>query len=272
MKRLIVLAASIVAMQMMTGCVSTYLNDETVGADGKTTKEVTFYRGGVVTSTQFDTAEVNYQGVVAKVGGYSNKGDAELVKEISAGVVGGFIAYSTGGLGAVPSGVEAALKAYKAKASATNATDAACDPVTDATCEPSAGASGSSSAITPAKAQTARKPIIKTVQGSSADVAAGKVAVVILGNRKGCGLCRALWKPTFESDVEKALPTVDVVDADLTDNPKLYSKYLPSEKFVYPYAIVFDTAGKRVGAFTARGVDAASFAAKVSEICTSCKP
>ena len=82
-------------MMCMTGCLSTYLNDKTAGADGRTTKEVTFYRGGFVTSTTMDSAEVNYNGVTAKLGNYTNKGDAEMGDVITAGIIGGILAYGT---------------------------------------------------------------------------------------------------------------------------------------------------------------------------------
>jgi hypothetical protein len=38
----------LLSLVLSAGCISTYLNDETIGADGKVTKEVTFYRGGFV--------------------------------------------------------------------------------------------------------------------------------------------------------------------------------------------------------------------------------
>lgn len=122
--------ATLIMAVATTGCISTYLNDQTEGPDGKTTKEVTFYRGGLATATQFDSAEVNYQGVKAKIGGYTQKADSELVKELSVGVVGGLVAYSTGGLGAVPAGVESALKAFRAKSANTNEADAVSAPAT----------------------------------------------------------------------------------------------------------------------------------------------
>jgi len=234
------------ALAMCSGCLSTYLNDTTAGADGKTIKEVTFYRGGLVTSTTMDSAEVNYNGVTAKLGNYSSKGDAEMGDVITSGIIGGILAYGTGGTSAVGSGVLAGIvNARKAKASQQ------------------AGAATNVVSVATAEAVPAAK-------GTEADVADGKYAVAVIGNRKGCPLCRALWAPGFEADVENALPEADVVDADLTDNPALYKKYSSAEVSVYPYAIVFGKDGKRIGAFIARGVDAAGFAAKVAEICPEC--
>lgn len=256
MKRLTVLAAIIMAVSMTGGCAFRLLNSDvttettTVPTNGipvtvTVQNEVTALSGTMLVNAEVDKADVKWGDVQIGVGGVSSKGDVATVKVISEAAVIGAIAYLTGGSGAVAPAVTKVLKGPESKT------------VTD-------------SVLSAFKSTSPAEEIKDT----SKDVAPGKYGIVVLGNRKGCPLCRALWQPAFEADVEKALPDADVVDADMTDNPKLYSKYFPSESFVYPYAIVFDAAGKRVGAFTARGVDAAGFAAKVSEICKSgtCKP
>jgi hypothetical protein len=89
--------AALCAALLLSGCISTYLNDETSGADGKVTKEVTFYRGGFVTATAFDNAEVNYQGVTAKIGNYSNKGDTDMAMAVAKGIAYVGSVYFSGG-------------------------------------------------------------------------------------------------------------------------------------------------------------------------------
>ena len=245
MRGLLVIAAAS-AMMCATGCISTYLNDKTKGVDGKTAKEVTFYRGGLVTATKFDTAEINYQGVTAKIGNYSNKGDAEMGDVITAGIIGGILAYGTGGTSAVGSGVLAGITKAR-KAQAVTQTDMTTD-------EPEA----SPGEATPVP------------QVAASDVAAGKTAVVVIGDRSKCGLCRALWQPAFEESVEASMPQVDVIDADLIDGPALYAKYRPKESFTYPLAQVYGADGRLLGSFSARGMDAGQFKAKVVEICPGC--
>jgi hypothetical protein len=233
-------------MLCMTGCLSTYLNDKTAGADGKTSKEVTFYRGGFVTSTTMDSAEVNYNGVTAKLGNYSNKGDAEMGDVITAGIIGGILAYGTGGTSAVGSGVLAGIsKARKAQAVA----------------QPD---------VTAAEPEASPGEATPVPQVAASDVAAGKTAVVVIGDRAKCGLCRALWQPGFEESVEKAMPQVDVIDADLRDAPSLYNKYRPKESFTYPLAQVYGADGRLLGSFGARGMNVEQFTAKVVEICPGC--
>jgi hypothetical protein len=233
-------------MLCMTGCLSTYLNDKTAGADGKTSKEVTFYRGGFVTSTTMDSAEVNYNGVTAKLGNYSSKGDAEMGDVITAGIIGGILAYGTGGTSAVGSGVLAGITKAR-KEQAVTQTDVT-------TAEPEAS---------PGEATPPR-------QVPATDVVAGKNAVVVIGDRAKCGLCRALWQPGFEESVEKAMPQVDVIDADLRDAPALYGKYRPKGSFSYPLAQVYGADGKMIGSFVARGMNVEQFKAKVVEICHGC--
>lgn len=238
--------AAAAVMTCMTGCLSTYLNDKTAGADGRTTKEVTFYRGGLITSTTMDTAEVNYNGVTAKLGNYSNKGDAEMGEVITAGIIGGILAYGTGGTSAVGSGVLAGIsKARKAQAATQ-------PDVTEAGPESSPGAA-------------APGP-----KAAASDAAPGKYAVVVIGDRAKCGLCRALWRPGFEESVETAMPQADVVDADLGDAPALYGKYRPEGSFLYPLAQVYGPDGKLLGSFVARGMDVEQFKAKVAGICPAC--
>ena len=241
---LVITAAS--AMMCTTGCLSTYLNDKTAGTDGKTSKEVTFYRGGFVTSTTMDSAEVNYNGVTAKLGNYSNKGDAEMGDVITAGIIGGITAYGTGGASAVGSGVISGIEKFK-KAKATNQVD-----------EIEAAPAESPGKDSPA-------PHV-----SAADVVAGKTAVVVIGDRAKCGLCRALWQPGFEESVEKAMPQVDVIDADLRDGTALYDKYRPKGSFSYPLAQVYGADGRLLGSFVARGMNVEQFKAKVAEICPEC--
>ena len=233
-------------MLCMTGCLSTYLNDKTAGADGKTSKEVTFYRGGFVTSTTMDSAEVNYNGVTAKLGNYSNKGDAEMGDVITAGIIGGILAYGTGGTSAVGSGVLAGITKAR-KAQAVTQPDVT-------TAEPE----GSPGEATP------------TPTVSASDAAPGKTAVVVIGDRSTCGLCRALWQPGFEAAVESSMPQVDVVDADLIDGTALYSKYRPKGSFLYPLAQVYGADGKMIGSFVARVMNVEQFKAKVAEICPDC--
>jgi len=242
-----IMAVSAAAVMLcMTGCLSTYLNDKTSGADGKTSKEVTFYRGGLITSTTMDSAEVNYNGVKAKLGNYSNKGDAEMGDVITAGIIGGILAYGTGGTSAVGSGVLAGItKARKAQGA----------PQPDVTAAEPEGPPG----------EAVPAPTV-----SAADVAPGKIAVVVIGDRAKCGLCRALWQPGFEATVESRLPSVDVIDADLRDGPGLYSKYRPKGSFGYPFAQVFGLDGKLIGSFEARGMNVEQFTAKIAEICPDC--
>ena len=79
-------------------------------------------------------------------------------------------------------------------------------------------------------------------------------------------------KPGFEKEIEAALPNADVIDADMTDAPALYKKYYPTEKWVYPYCIVFTPSGERIGAFTARGAQRDNFISEVEKLCPGCKP
>ena len=134
MKKLIVLAACLMAVAMIgSGCTSTgIVHKEYV--NGEMVKKVSIYRGSLATVTDASGLKIDYQGVTAELDSYSNKGDADLIREISAGVVGGIIAYSTGGASSVQSGVAAALKALKAKtapasnpASGSNASPACSD-------------------------------------------------------------------------------------------------------------------------------------------------
>ena len=238
--------AAAAVMICMTGCLSTYLNDKTAGADGKTTKEVTFYRGGFVTSTTMDSAEVNYNGVKAKLGNYSSKGDAEMGDVITAGIIGGILAYGTGGTSAVGSGVLAGISKAR-KAQAVTQTD-----------------------VTTAEPEGPPGEAVPAPTVSAADVAPGKIAVVVIGDRSKCGLCRALWQPGFEATVESRLLSVDVIDADLRDGPGLYSKYRPKGSFGYPFTQVFGLDGKLIGSFEARGMNVEQFTAKIAEICPDC--
>jgi len=234
------------ALVMCSGCLSTYLNDTTAGVDGKTIKEVTFYRGGLVTSTTMDSAEVNYNGVTAKLGNYSSKGDAEMGDVITSGIIGGILAYGTGGTSAVGSGVLAGIvNARKAKASQQ------------------AGAATNDLAVATGEA-------LPVPQVAASDATPGKHAVVVIGDRSTCGLCRALWQPGFEESVETAMPQVDVVDADLIDGTALYNKYRPKGSFLYPLAQVYGADGKMIGSFVARGMDVEQFTAKVAEVCPDC--
>jgi hypothetical protein len=115
MKRLCVMAAA-AAFIVCTGCQSTGIIHKEYNEKGELTKKVAVYRGSVATITETSGLKVDYQGVKAELDVYSNKGDVELVNAISAGVIGGMIAYGTGGASAVPAGVAAALSAARKKA------------------------------------------------------------------------------------------------------------------------------------------------------------
>ena len=255
MKQLIVLAFSIATIQMMTGCSNMGIDDTTkttttIAMGVPTTvveHNVSFDKWGLLVNTAFDQADLQYGPAKLKVGGYSNTGDTATTKTITDGIMTVGLAYLSGGASMAAPAAAKMISGLSASATPEVAAEAA---------EP--------------KVEPTKETVVKV--NTSPDVASGKYGIVVIGNRKGCPLCRSLWKPTFEADVEKSLPEGDVIDADLTDNPALYKKYLPAEQFVYPYCIIFDAQGKRVGAFTARGVDTAGFIAKVSELCPECAP
>lgn len=98
----------------------------------------------------------------------------------------------------------------------------------------------------------------------------GRAAVAVLGNRETCWHCQALWRPGFEAAAEALLPGCDVVDADKAAAPELYARYRPKAGFSYPLARVFGADGRPRGEFSARGLTAAAFAARVLALCPEC--
>lgn len=244
---------------LFTGCSMMGIDDTTVTTTSVIKEvpttvvkhDVSFDKWSLLMNASFDQAELNYGPAHLKVGGYANTGDTETARVIADGIIGGITAYFTAGASSVAKGVVKGM-------AASSAIDAKDTPVEAEVSEP-------------VEAATPGKPVIDKID-TAKDVAPGKYAVVVLGNRKGCPLCRALWEPGFEAKVEAALPEADVIDADLTDSPALYRKYFPTEKWVYPYVIVFDKQGKRIGAFTARGDAKANFIGEVEKICPDCRP
>jgi len=115
MKRLFITAAA-AAFVCLTGCQSTGIIHKEYNPEGELTKKVVVYRGSVATVTETKGLKINYQGVEAELDVYSNKGDAEMIAQVSSMVIAGMIAYGTGGASAVPAGVAAALSAAKKKA------------------------------------------------------------------------------------------------------------------------------------------------------------
>ena len=225
--------------------------------------DVTFLRWSLLASSEVNQADVKWGNVQIAIGRLSTTGDTATTKVITDGIVAGVIAYATGGAGAVAPAVAKLVPASQVKP----VTHAVLDAVKAADAAPSSQA-------TVTEDVESRPPPVSVVSkvDTAKDVTTGKYAIVVLGNRKGCPLCRALWKPGFEAEVEKALPGADVIDADMTEQPKLYRKYFPTEKWVYPYVIVFTPSGERIGAFTARGEQAKNFIAEVEKLCPGCKP
>lgn len=224
--------------------------------------DVSVWRGKVLAEETLDGMNMEYGPVKLGLGAYSLKGDAATTKVLTDGVVAGIMAYFTGGASAVVPAVAKIVPADKVQPVS--------DAVLKAVKDPSATAPVPEPAVEEDESAPPPVPIVSKVEPK--DVAAGKYAVVVLGNRKSCPLCRALWKPGFEADVEKSLPNADVIDADMTDAPALYKKYYPTEKWVYPYVIVFTPSGERIGAFTARGAARDNFVGEVEKLCPGCKP
>lgn len=216
--------------------------------------DVSVWRGKVLADETLDGMNLEYGQVKLGLGAYALKGDAAMGNTIANGIIGGITAYYTAGASSVAKGVVKGM-------SAGAVTDAVTEAIKE---EPEAPAEPVDSApvVSPEDAK----------KDTAQDVAPGKYAVVVLGNRKGCPLCRRLWTDTFEKDVEDALPAVDVIDADLTESPKLYAKYFAKDCKAYPYCVIFDASGNRVGAFLARNMDTKGFAAAVEANCVGCKP
>jgi hypothetical protein len=249
------------AIMLMTGCtfdmLSSSVEEKAATVPTVVENDVTFLRWSLLASSEVNKAEVKWGDVNIAIGGLSTTGDTATTKVLTDGLVAGIIAYATGGAGAVVPAVAKLVPASQVK------------PVTEAVLvavkDPSAKTETAAQPAALEDVESAPPPVPVVAKVATAnDVAAGKYAVVVLGNRKGCPLCRALWKPGFEAEVEKALPGADVIDADMTENPKLYR--------VYPYVIVFTPSGERIGAFTARGALRDNFIAEVEKLCPGCKP
>lgn len=136
MKRLFVTAAA-AAFVCLTGCQSTGIVHKEYSPAGELTKKVAIYRGSVATITETSGLKIDYQGVKAELDIYSNKGDAEMIAQVSSMVIGGLLAYGSGGTTAVPAGVAAALSQYRKKAAAsTNAAPADCGTPGGPDCAP----------------------------------------------------------------------------------------------------------------------------------------
>ena len=257
---------------LMTGCtfdlLSSSVEDKSLNVPNNTVNpasenDVLFIRWSLLASSAVNNANVKWGDVQIALGSLSTTGDTATTKVLTDGVVAGLAAYFTGGASAVAPAVAKIVPADKVK----SVTEAVLKTVKD----PSV-----SSSVEPAVTEDVESgpPPVSVVEkvDTAKDVAAGKYGIIVLGNRKGCPLCRALWKPGFEAEVEKALPGADVIDADMTEQPKLYRKYFPTEKWGYPYVIVFTPSGERIGAFTARGEAAKNFISEVEKLCPGCKP
>lgn len=100
----------------------------------------------------------------------------------------------------------------------------------------------------------------------------------VWGNRKSCSLCRTLDVIVKSAEFKALMKDggVTVVDADLTDAPKVYAtakaKYALGGE--YPQIVVTDAKGKMLGKFTARSryvtMTAKGVAAKIKGYCTDC--
>lgn len=262
MKRLLTLAVAM-GIGLVTGCSVMDIDDVTTTTtrvvknvpETVTEHKVEFGKASLLMNSAFDQASLDYGPAKLRIGGYSNVGDTATTRTIADGIVGGITAYFTAGASSVAKGVVKGM-------SASSVADTVREELETPTEAPE------TPLILPTEdSAPPPKPI-----DISPDVQKGKNGIVILGNRRGCPLCRALWKGTFESDVESALLNADVVDADLGDNPKLYSKYFTKEVTLYPWALIFDTNGKQIGSFAVRNMSTVQFVEKVEAICPACKP
>ena len=97
----------------------------------------------------------------------------------------------------------------------------------------------------------------------------GSPLIAVIGNRssgtvKNCGLCDKFWSWFNPAELSSNLCGVTVIDADMTDNPEAYKKYLPTGRIQFPYVTVYDGTGKLVGQFVGRGYNQETFEAKIA--------
>lgn len=105
-----------IALCMTSGCVSTYWEEDKtlVPTEFGTTNEVYSVHVGQKAfwiKSDISNLRIPYRGETISLGGYSTKGDAELMAEVSKLVVYGLSAYAS--MGSVPA-IEAVLEAFKA--------------------------------------------------------------------------------------------------------------------------------------------------------------
>ena len=245
-------AALCMALVITTGCtfdmLKSRVKEDAVAVPTNTvttiTKNyVTFVRWSLLASSAVNNAKVKWGDVAIAMGNLSTTGDTATTKVLTDGIVAGLVAYATGGASAVAPAVAKLVPADQVE-SVTDAVMATVEP-TAASTVAKARKPRTPAVVPAAGPESAPAPVPIVAKVEPAAGTAGKYLVVVLGNRKGCPLCRGLWKPGFEAEIEKTLLNADVIDADMTDAPKLYKKYYPTEKWVYPYVIVFTPSGER---------------------------
>jgi hypothetical protein len=257
MKRLVTTMTSV--CMLLTGCSTWRVNDDTImttttkkGSPETIVKKhtVSVWKGSMLMNSSVDNADLTYGPVRLKMGGVIVAGDTATTRAIADGIIGGITAYFTSGASSVVKGVYKGMTSGSLDASTSDAGGGCCE------------VSGSSTSMAPASEEQKKE--------TTADVQAGKFAVIVLGNRNGCSLCKGLWTSSFEMDVERALPAVDVIDADYTETRKLYDKYRPKGAFTYPWVVIYNPSGDLEASFSARGVDTQGFIEKVSAECKRC--
>ena len=93
--------------------------------------------------------------------------------------------------------------------------------------------------------------------------------IVIIGNRESCSLCRGLWSQIDVASLSAATCDSNIVDADATDNPSVYSAKRPRTGFSYPYIRVY-LDGNIVDEFSARGMSQSDIASRSSKVIGEC--
>jgi hypothetical protein len=114
MKRVMVCVLMMLCL-FNTGCVMTGAKGEAYDVDKKVTTEIGFWRASLFTVTAFEDAEFDYGNVKLKLTKYKNKGDVEMMSEVSELVIFCLATYSSFGSFPTTLAIIEAFKSGKAQ-------------------------------------------------------------------------------------------------------------------------------------------------------------
>lgn len=109
MKKMIKLFC-ILLLCLFIGCRGTLYFDKSYDPSGNITHKAGFYTGNLLSTTTFDNASVDYNGVKFTLNNFKSKGDVEMMESISKMVI--YVIAAYGSMGAYPTTL-AIIEAFK---------------------------------------------------------------------------------------------------------------------------------------------------------------